>query len=53
MEGRIVEIDGKAKIEIWNDSIMNRIDRGGYCGICRKSFRTIEQLIDHFMTMHG
>lgn len=54
MVGKIFELDGKAKIEIWKDIWMLeiKVDAGGYCEICNKRFNKIVDLVKHFISSH-
>ena len=53
MIGRIVNVGGNAKIEIWNNAEENNRDAGGYCYVCDKYLYSIDELIKHFVKKHG
>ena len=51
MRGRIIKLEGEAKLEIWADDVVKR-DMGGYCFICEKYLYSIRDLVRHFVEKH-
>jgi len=64
MRGLITRLENKAKIDInsrvvycinsktYEGELVDEGDKGGYCEICKMSFSSVFELIDHFMQVH-
>jgi len=51
MKGRIINLEGEAKLEIWAEAPSER-DLGGFCHKCEKYFYSMRELIRHFVKEH-